>query len=439
MTNPRDEDPVAIVPIEDSIDLHGFRPEDVSSVVEEYLHAAAERGFVEVRLIHGRGKGVQRANVQRVLARHPLVVEFRDAPAARGGWGATLVWLEPVNSPVDDRRADPRLEPLDARAALCHHSSRALRSMEPRCSPTVALLLLCASCGRSADVAGYVTEDAGDGSVTREQWEEMLEPLTGEHAVENDSCTPEPIPQEYRIHPRVACRPGPDYDSETNPVRHCAIDPFCARHEECTEQPFGVCRGQTTASCVYPDADFDRSCESDADCAPGECDIARDYADIECYPTGECVEPANHCRPPAEACASDADCTALPEGTCQRRIFQTTCYYHACLEASDCATGRACICSGLLARNVCVAGDCIADEDCDAGLECRAERDCHEHPVGVHCSSEADSCRSNADCTYPETCSFAEGSWRCIVRECHTSTEPRHVVSAFARLLGRRH
>jgi DNA-nicking Smr family endonuclease len=87
-------DPVAVVPIEDCIDLHGFRPEDVTSVVDEYLHAAAERGFVEVRLIHGRGKGVQRANVQRLLARHPLVVEFRDAPAARGGWGATLVWLK---------------------------------------------------------------------------------------------------------------------------------------------------------------------------------------------------------------------------------------------------------------------------------------------------------------------------------------------------------
>jgi len=89
-----DEEPVAELPIEDSIDLHGFQPRDVLSVVDSYLEVAAERGFDEVRLIHGRGKGVQRARIQELLATHPLVAEFRDAPATRGGWGATLVWLK---------------------------------------------------------------------------------------------------------------------------------------------------------------------------------------------------------------------------------------------------------------------------------------------------------------------------------------------------------
>jgi DNA-nicking Smr family endonuclease len=86
-------DDVAVMPIEDSIDLHGFLPRDVLAVVADYLEEAAKRGFHEVRLIHGRGKGVQRANVQALLAGHPLVESFRDAPATRGGWGATLVEL----------------------------------------------------------------------------------------------------------------------------------------------------------------------------------------------------------------------------------------------------------------------------------------------------------------------------------------------------------
>jgi DNA-nicking Smr family endonuclease len=84
-----------VVPIEDSIDLHGFRPRDIPSVVEEYVLAAHEKGFREVRLIHGRGIGVQRTRVRQVLAHHPLVESFSDAPATRGGWGATLVVLRP--------------------------------------------------------------------------------------------------------------------------------------------------------------------------------------------------------------------------------------------------------------------------------------------------------------------------------------------------------
>lgn len=79
------------VPIEEAIDLHAFAPRDVVSVVEAYLEAAAAAGFREVRLIHGRGKGVQRAAVQRLLAGHPLVEDYWDAPASH--LGATVVAL----------------------------------------------------------------------------------------------------------------------------------------------------------------------------------------------------------------------------------------------------------------------------------------------------------------------------------------------------------
>ncbi len=92
------EEPFAdpmVVPIEETIDLHAFAPRDVASVVESYLEAASEAGFREVRLVHGRGSGVQRDQVRRLLAAHPLVRAFRDAPMERGGWGATLVDLAP--------------------------------------------------------------------------------------------------------------------------------------------------------------------------------------------------------------------------------------------------------------------------------------------------------------------------------------------------------
>ena len=66
------------------------------SIVEEYLRAAHARGFREVRIIHGRGIGVQRARVQSLLRDHPLVVSVADAPEDRGGRGATLVRLREI-------------------------------------------------------------------------------------------------------------------------------------------------------------------------------------------------------------------------------------------------------------------------------------------------------------------------------------------------------
>jgi DNA-nicking Smr family endonuclease len=79
------------IPIEDALDLHAFAPRDVPSVVEEYVRAAHEAGLREVRLIHGRGRGVQRGIVQSVLERLPLVASFHDAPDSH--LGATVARL----------------------------------------------------------------------------------------------------------------------------------------------------------------------------------------------------------------------------------------------------------------------------------------------------------------------------------------------------------
>jgi len=90
-----DPDPTAPVdlPVEDFIDLHPFPPRDIPGVVADYLEAAHAKGFREVRLIHGRGIGVQRERVRSTLAKHPLVESFSDATADRGGWGATIAYL----------------------------------------------------------------------------------------------------------------------------------------------------------------------------------------------------------------------------------------------------------------------------------------------------------------------------------------------------------
>ena len=88
------EDEPVHIPIEDAIDLHSFAPADVVSVVADYLQAAHEAGLVQVRLIHGRGKGMQRAAVQRLLRDHALVDRYWDAPESH--LGATLVILKHV-------------------------------------------------------------------------------------------------------------------------------------------------------------------------------------------------------------------------------------------------------------------------------------------------------------------------------------------------------
>ncbi len=92
-----DEEPVE-VPITDVLDLHPFAPRDTRAAVEAYLEEAHHRGLKDLRIIHGRGIGVQREIVRSVLEQTPYAAHFGDAPAEAGGWGATVVTL---------RAADP--------------------------------------------------------------------------------------------------------------------------------------------------------------------------------------------------------------------------------------------------------------------------------------------------------------------------------------------
>ena len=87
------DDGVLRLSVTDVFDLHTVPPRDAEAVVEEYLQEAHRLGLRALRIIHGRGIGVQREMVRKICARTPFVAEFGDAPAEAGGWGATLVML----------------------------------------------------------------------------------------------------------------------------------------------------------------------------------------------------------------------------------------------------------------------------------------------------------------------------------------------------------
>ncbi len=92
MNSESEPEPVQ-VSITDVLDLHAFAPRDARAAVEAYLEEAHARGMKVLRIVHGRGIGAQREMVRKILSRDPAVLEFHDAPAEAGGWGATVVTL----------------------------------------------------------------------------------------------------------------------------------------------------------------------------------------------------------------------------------------------------------------------------------------------------------------------------------------------------------
>ncbi|MBW1642504.1 MAG: Smr/MutS family protein [Deltaproteobacteria bacterium] len=82
------------IDIEDVLDLHTFKPKDVPDLLEDYICECIEAGILSMRIIHGKGKGIQKKRVQKLLKNNPKVESFQDAPPEAGGWGATLVELK---------------------------------------------------------------------------------------------------------------------------------------------------------------------------------------------------------------------------------------------------------------------------------------------------------------------------------------------------------
>jgi DNA-nicking Smr family endonuclease len=84
------------IPIEDVLDLHTFQPKDIADLLENYFDECLKAEIFSVRVIHGKGKGIQKRQVHRILQKNPQVKSFKDAPPEAGGWGATLVELKPT-------------------------------------------------------------------------------------------------------------------------------------------------------------------------------------------------------------------------------------------------------------------------------------------------------------------------------------------------------
>lgn len=83
------------IPIDGVLDLHTFAPKELPDLLQDYVALCREKGILELRIIHGKGQGIQKARVHALLSRNPMVSEFRDAPPESGGWGATMVTLVP--------------------------------------------------------------------------------------------------------------------------------------------------------------------------------------------------------------------------------------------------------------------------------------------------------------------------------------------------------
>jgi DNA-nicking Smr family endonuclease len=98
---PDETDPVVEIPITDTLDLHTFSPREVGPLIEDYLSQCHEAGIREVRIIHGKGKGVQRRRVQALLSRSSLVEAYHDADSGGGGWGATIASLKGPKTSVN--------------------------------------------------------------------------------------------------------------------------------------------------------------------------------------------------------------------------------------------------------------------------------------------------------------------------------------------------
>jgi hypothetical protein len=217
-----------------------------------------------------------------------------------------------------------------------------------------------------------------------------------------EGCVREPIVQGLAIMPIAFCDWSP-----TEPDRRiCSRDESigCLRASDCAAQPFGHCEAAVSSQCNYPR--MDGPCETDADCTA--------------LPEGSCLQPlstelfcdgnGNDCQPPAplchyqalnQSCTTDDECQAAAGGFCDRHVWTTRCVYFGCEEDADCATNQRCACHS------CVAAECEDDADCGAGEQCRQENWCGWGPNGAfHCTTPQDECRADNDCSEGAYCDF---------------------------------
>jgi hypothetical protein len=261
---------------------------------------------------------------------------------------------------------------------------------------------------------------AGDRAVehlTEAEWQAMIAPRADEHAVDDrnaSACQRVPIGQDFLVQPTVACTIATASDSNGNAVYDCAVEPYCTHHEQCQERTHGTCRGTPYPVCAYPGAER-TPCTADRDCTavPGGICPQDPGNVVTCFPTGRCDPPSRKCTYPQQTCNGNADCTAAAGGHCAKLILFPRCEYQPCMTDGDCDANARCLCTTSVNR--CIPADCRSDGDCGTGQECRLQSTCLGQ--AYHCSTDLDSCRSNADCA-PRSCLFKSGQWDCGVPLC---------------------
>lgn len=278
--------------------------------------------------------------------------------------------------------------------------------------------------GGAAGVGGGI----GMPPLSDAEWLALSGPQPGVHDVQDAACGGQPIAQEYRVLPSVACVARRDESGVLTSTRDCAVTEYCTTAADCSAQPRGVCIGDPSGSCEYADLEQGAACESDADCTvfPGGTCVPRiEGGGTLCYPTGECLTtPMQSCSYAAlrQPCTSDADCSAAPAGSCQRTISSTECVYNECAAASDCGPGARCECFGV---QQCIPADCFSDTDCGAGYRCEPSLALQcgnlNPPAGYHCHALSDDCQSDTDCDNA-SCVFdpAVSHWVCRDTFCLT-------------------
>jgi|GEM_PF-5846194 len=248
------------------------------------------------------------------------------------------------------------------------------------------------------------------------------------------TCDAAVIPADHRVVPSGSCR-GSEAPSGAGEVRECTIDAACTSAEDCHEAPFGVCRGDAYAVCRYPGADGE-PCSTDADCTAlpgGTCAVWIEVGVTLCFPDGTCEEQPPLGSYPRVACDEDADCAAAPGGYCAERSDHARCEYHGGLADADCPAGERCACAPSDGLRACVPAGCTGDADCGGGQRCRLEHGCCGALLGYGCSTRADAGDPDLDgnpgredcpppgasCSYFDVnCARGTAGWECVRREC---------------------
>ena len=282
--------------------------------------------------------------------------------------------------------------------------------------------------GAGADNPAGGAAGARAATLTDAEWQALTAPQPGVHEVYDAACEGQPISQDYRIVPGIGCAVRRDENGVYTPTRDCDIIDYCTTAADCSTQARGVCVGHASSSCQYENVEVGAPCERDADCTAlpgGTCAVQIAGGEQFCYPTGECIStPMQGCSYPAlsQSCAVDADCSAAPGGSCRHTIAPSECAYNECDTASDCGPAARCECLGV---RQCIPSDCFADTDCQAGYRCEPTPALvcgNLIPIaGYNCHAPDDECQSDADCDNL-SCVFdpAVSHWACRDTVCYT-------------------